>query len=62
MINKAILVGNVGSEPDVRFLDKDVPVARFSLATSERASPNLFLPYLATTKERQRHAPIRRTE
>lgn len=37
MINKAILVGNVGSEPDVRFLDKDVPVARFSLATSERA-------------------------
>ncbi|MBQ9201106.1 MAG: single-stranded DNA-binding protein [Bacteroidales bacterium] len=37
MINKAILVGNVGNEPDVRFIDKDVPVASFRLATTERA-------------------------
>lgn len=35
-INKAILVGNVGKDPDVRYIDNGTPVARFSLATSER--------------------------
>ncbi|NLI73096.1 MAG: single-stranded DNA-binding protein [Bacteroidales bacterium] len=35
-INKAILVGNVGRDPDVRYLDKNVAVANFSLATTER--------------------------
>ncbi|MBO5819111.1 MAG: single-stranded DNA-binding protein, partial [Bacteroidales bacterium] len=37
MINKVILVGNVGKDPEVRYLEKNVAVARFSLATSERA-------------------------
>lgn len=35
-INKAILVGNVGKDPDVRYIDNGIPVARFTLATSER--------------------------
>lgn len=34
-INKVILIGNVGSDPDVRFPEKDFPVAYFSLATNE---------------------------
>ncbi|MBO4371180.1 MAG: single-stranded DNA-binding protein [Paludibacteraceae bacterium] len=36
-VNKVILVGNVGSDPEVRYLDNNVAVANFSLATSERA-------------------------
>ena len=36
-VNKAILVGNVGKDPEVRYLEKDLAVAKFSLATSERA-------------------------
>lgn len=35
-INKAILVGNVGRDPEVRYLDKNVAVANFTLATTER--------------------------
>lgn len=35
MINKVILVGNVGKDPEVRHLDKGVAVANFPLATSE---------------------------
>lgn len=35
-INKIILLGNVGKDPDVRYLDNGVAVARFTLATSER--------------------------
>ena len=34
-VNKVILVGNVGRDPEVRHLDKDVAVANFPLATSE---------------------------
>ena len=34
-INKVILVGNVGRDPEIRHLDKGVAVARFSLATTE---------------------------
>lgn len=34
-VNKVILLGNVGRDPEVRHLDKDVTVANFSLATSE---------------------------
>jgi single-strand DNA-binding protein len=34
-INKVILVGNVGKDPVVQYLKEDVPVARFTLATSE---------------------------
>jgi single-strand DNA-binding protein len=36
-VNKAILVGNVGKDPEVRYLDKNVAVARFPLATSDPA-------------------------
>ena len=35
MINKVILIGNVGADPEVRYLDGGVAVARFSLATTE---------------------------
>ena len=35
MVNKVILVGNVGKDPEVRHLDNGVAVASFSLATSE---------------------------
>lgn len=35
MINKVILVGNVGRDPEVRHLDNNLVMARFSLATSE---------------------------
>lgn len=34
-INKVILVGNVGKDPEVRHLDSETSVANFSLATSE---------------------------
>ncbi len=34
-VNKVILIGNVGRDPEVRHLDKDVTVANFPLATSE---------------------------
>ena len=34
-VNKAILVGNVGNDPEIRYLDSGTPIARFSLATSE---------------------------
>ncbi len=36
MINKVILVGNVGADPEVRALESGVKVARIRLATSER--------------------------
>ncbi|NPA67318.1 MAG: single-stranded DNA-binding protein [Chlorobi bacterium] len=35
MVNKVILIGNVGRDPEVKYVKEDVPVARFSLATSE---------------------------
>ena len=36
MINKVILVGNVGMDPEVRSLESGVKVARLRLATTER--------------------------
>lgn len=39
MINKVILVGNVGADPEIRTLDSGVKVARIRLATTERV-PN----------------------
>lgn len=35
-VNKVILVGNVGKDPDVRYVDNSVAVATFPLATTER--------------------------
>lgn len=34
-VNKVILVGNVGNDPEIKHLDQDVKLARFSMATSE---------------------------
>ena len=34
-VNKVILVGNLGKDPEVRHLEGGVTVANFSLATSE---------------------------
>ena len=35
-MNKVMLIGNVGREPEVRYVDQGVAVARSSLATTER--------------------------
>lgn len=35
-MNKVMLIGNVGKEPEVRYVDQGVAVARLSLATTER--------------------------
>jgi single-strand DNA-binding protein len=35
-MNKVILIGNVGKDPDVRYVDNDVAVTSFPLATTER--------------------------
>lgn len=35
-VNKVILLGNVGKDPDVRYLDNHVCVANLTLATTER--------------------------
>ncbi len=34
-VNKVILVGNLGKDPEVRYLENGVSVARFPIATSE---------------------------
>lgn len=36
MINKVILIGNVGADPEVRALEGGVKVARLRIATTER--------------------------
>lgn len=35
-MNKVMLIGNVGRDPEVRYVDKGVAVARLSLATTEK--------------------------
>jgi single-strand DNA-binding protein len=35
-VNKVILIGNLGKDPEVKFTTTGVPVAKFSLATNER--------------------------
>ena len=35
-VNKVILIGNVGNDPEVRYLDRGVCIANFNLATTER--------------------------
>ena len=34
--NQVILIGNVGADPEVRYLDRGVAIATFNLATTER--------------------------
>jgi len=36
MVNKVILMGHVGKDPEVRHMDNNLTVAQFPLATSER--------------------------
>ena len=36
MINKAILIGNLGADPEIRHTQSGTPVATFNLATTER--------------------------
>ena len=36
-VNKVILLGNVGREPEIRHIDNNVTVASFTLATTDRA-------------------------
>lgn len=35
-VNKVILVGNTGRDPEVKYLDNGVALAKFTLATNER--------------------------
>ncbi|MDD7243226.1 MAG: single-stranded DNA-binding protein, partial [Bacteroidaceae bacterium] len=35
-MNKVMLIGNVGKEPEIRYIDKGLCVANLWLATSER--------------------------
>jgi single-strand DNA-binding protein len=35
-MNKVMLIGNVGQDPEVRYVEQGVAVARLSLATTER--------------------------
>lgn len=35
-VNKVILLGNVVADPEVRYIDRDLPLATFRLATTER--------------------------
>jgi single-strand DNA-binding protein len=35
-INKVILVGNLGKDPEIRYINENVPVANFTIATTER--------------------------
>ena len=34
-VNKVMLIGNLGKDPDVQYLDGNIGVAKFSLATTE---------------------------
>jgi len=35
-VNKVILVGNLGKDPEIKYTQNGIPVAKFSLATNER--------------------------
>lgn len=48
MVNKVILIGNVGAEPEVRALETGVKMARLRIATTERI-------YNASTGEKRDH-------
>jgi single-strand DNA-binding protein len=39
-VNKVILIGNVGKDPEIKYVKDDLPYARFSLATSESYKNN----------------------
>ena len=35
-VNKVILIGNVGKDPEIRYMQSGEPIANFSLATTEK--------------------------
>jgi single-strand DNA-binding protein len=35
-VNKVILIGNLGQKPDIRYTSSGMPVAKFTIATTER--------------------------
>ena len=35
-VNKVILVGNLGKDPEIKYTPQGKPIAKFSLATNER--------------------------
>jgi single-strand DNA-binding protein len=35
-MNKAMVIGNLGNNPEIRFTQSEIPVATFSVATTER--------------------------
>lgn len=35
-VNKVILIGNLGKDPEIQFLEGNIAVAKFSLATTEK--------------------------
>ena len=41
MVNKVILIGNVGADPEVRYLEGGVAVANLRLATTETAKTSI---------------------
>ena len=47
MVNKVILVGNVGIDPEVRTTESGVKVARIRLATTERLFPIIIFFYIS---------------
>jgi single-strand DNA-binding protein len=34
-VNRVILIGNLGKDPDIQYLDGNIPVAKFPIATTE---------------------------
>ncbi len=36
MLNKAMVIGNLGADPEIRFTQEGTPVATFNVATTER--------------------------
>lgn len=34
-VNKVILIGNIGKNPDIQYLEGNIPVSKFPLATTE---------------------------
>lgn len=49
-VNKAILVGNVGRDPEIRYLPSGMAVANFSLATSTRRKDKNSGEYIEETQ------------
>lgn len=34
-VNRVVLIGNLGKDPEIQYLEGNIPVAKFSLATTE---------------------------